>query len=66
MIRLWSFWVPLVLVTVYRLIPARVRGVLFGGRSSSHEAVAGLWAGEGWAAVLHAIKEGHHPNLRQR
>lgn len=58
-----SFGLPLMLVTMYRCIPDGARGFLFGGRSSSHEAVAGLWNGEGWSAVLHAMKEGHHPNL---
>lgn len=62
--RLAGFWVPLVLVSAYRCIPDAARGALFGGRSSSHEAVIGLWHGEGWAAVLHAAGKGHHPNLR--
>lgn len=55
----FDFVIPLTLVTVYRMIPDRIRGHAFGGPSTSQQAVAGLWQGLGWSAVREAIS--NHP-----
>jgi hypothetical protein len=57
--RLLGFGLPLTLVTIYRLVPAPVRGRYpYAGRgpSSSHLAVAGLWRGESWGAIRSALQ----------
>jgi hypothetical protein len=59
-----TFGVPLVLVTVYRLQPDSIRG--FYQRhgwptSTSHQAVAGIWDGQGWAAVFRAVGDSKVP-----
>lgn len=66
--KFWTFGLPLVLVTAYRLQPNSVRG--FYQRhgcpvSTSHLAVAGLYRGEGWGAVFQAIADTKppHPTL---
>lgn len=56
---LMDYAVPLTLVSAYRLIPAGMRGRLFGGPSTSLDAVRGLRAGLGWEAVRAAVS--NHP-----
>lgn len=59
--RAVSFWVPLTLVSIYRLAPDRVRGMRFwpgsSGPSTSHLAVAWMWQGmNGWSAIGRAVQ----------
>lgn len=43
---------PVLIIRAYRMIPARVRGVLFRGSSTSHLALAAIAGGMGgWAAL---------------
>jgi hypothetical protein len=44
--------IPLLIIRAYRLIPPRVRGAVFRGRSTSHLALAAIAGGmNGWAAL---------------
>ena len=61
---IWGFALPLTLVTAYRIQPVPVRA--FYQRhgwptSTSHQAVAGIWAGLGWSAVFQAIGDSKVP-----
>lgn len=43
-------YIPLTIVLIYRLIPARIRRLWSGGVSTSHLALAGIRRGGGWAS----------------
>jgi hypothetical protein len=63
--RLLSFALPLAVVTAYRLQPDSVRGIYQRHgwpTSTSHRAVAGIWAGQGWSAVFSAIGDSRIPD----
>lgn len=65
----FGFALPLTLTTIHRMISDGVRGRIYGGPASSHQAIAGIWhsripgSPSAWSAVWSAIDEGHHPNL---
>jgi hypothetical protein len=55
-VRLWNYWLPVILVRAYRLVPPAVRGHYpFFGAPSSHLALEYLEKGWGWGAVRAAI-----------
>jgi hypothetical protein len=64
----WAFdyALPLTGISAYRLIPDARRGKLFGGESSSLDAVRALRmaGGGGWQIIKAAIKDngGEHPD----
>lgn len=58
--RISTFAIPLTIVTAYRLVPNRVRGMHYWpgskGPSTSHLAVSAMYRGvNGWTAIREAI-----------
>lgn len=50
--RVFTLLLPLAVVSTYRLIPARLRGLMFPGPSTSHLALADIHSGRnGWSAI---------------
>ena len=57
-VYVFDYAVPLTLVTIYRMIPDKVRGRMFpDSPSTSKNAVRGLRRRLGWAAVLAAVSD---------
>jgi hypothetical protein len=51
--RIFNYWLPLMIVTAWRSIPARVRGAV-SANSTSHLALAVISEGGGWRAFRYA------------